>query len=52
MDAEEVGDLLDGISVEDALDGEEAPPLQFGRGARGSHAIQCTDPEDRVALLS
>jgi hypothetical protein len=29
MDAEEVGDVLDRVSVENALDGEESSALQF-----------------------
>jgi hypothetical protein len=51
MDAEEVGDLLDRGSVANALDGEEPSALPFGSRARGSHAIQCSDPEVRVALF-
>jgi len=30
MDAEKLGDLLDGVSVENALDGKEPAPVQFG----------------------
>jgi len=51
MDAENVGDLLDRISVEYALDGKEPSTLQFGSRARGSHTIQRSNPEQRVALI-
>jgi hypothetical protein len=51
MDAENVGNLLDRISVEYALDRKEPSALQFGSRARGSHTIECSNPEQRGALF-
>ena len=51
MDAKDVGNVLDRVSFEYALNGKEPSALQFGRRARGSHAIQNTNPKQRVALF-
>jgi hypothetical protein len=51
MDTEDVRDLLDRVSVEYTLDGKEPSTLQFGSRARGSHAIQSNNREQRVALF-
>jgi hypothetical protein len=50
MDPEELGNILDRVPFEDALDGEESPSLQFSRRARGSHSIQRSEPRSHVAL--
>lgn len=52
VDAEEVGNLLDRVSVEYALDGKNPSAFQFDSRARGSHPIQDNDYESRVALFS
>jgi hypothetical protein len=37
MDAEEAGDLLDRVSLDDALYGQKPSPLQLVGRTRGSH---------------
>jgi len=51
MDAEEVGDVLDRVSIENALDGEEPTAHQFRSRARGSHTIHDSSREYPVALF-
>jgi hypothetical protein len=52
VDAEEIGDLLRGVDVVDALDGETTAVFQDFGGACGSHADRLCEPQAERALLS
>lgn len=51
MDAEDVRNVLDRVSVEYVLDGKEPSALQFGSRARRPHANQSSNPDKRVAFF-
>jgi hypothetical protein len=52
IDPKELGNLLDGISIQDSLDGQQATVLMFFGRASASHPRESTRAKRRRTLLS